>query len=120
MKGRALLDRFTKAEAALCDYFGYKHDWRIFPIVDETRWFWRINDGTAVEFSETAERLEGGPGGEDTKEASFYSNEIFTYRHLTQYVYRRDDLTMVLVNTHTDGNIWLTVLDNKKERPTTT
>ena len=46
-----------------------------------------------------------------------YSDEIYTQQSLKKWVYRADDYTMVCVDTHTDGNQFLRIFDNAKERP---
>lgn len=46
-----------------------------------------------------------------------YVNEIYTQRHLTKWVYRGEDYTMILVDTHVDRNQFLQIFANKYERP---
>jgi len=46
---------------------------------------------------------------------SFYRNDIYTQRFLSKWVYRGEDYTMICVDTHTDGNKFLQIFNNKKE-----
>ncbi len=103
-----LLQDYFALQQQIYDYFGYREDWRIFPLVDDTHMYWYEGDDKVI-FSEkplTKELLEAG---------QHYENEIYTYCHLQQYVYRGQEFTLVLADTYTDGNIILQVFDNAKE-----
>jgi hypothetical protein len=63
-----------------------------------------------VRFAKTEQELESEDG-------DYYENEIYTQRHLPKWVYRGADYTMVVVDTHTDGNKFLQVFANANERP---
>lgn len=104
-----LLNDYNQKRQELFDYFGYKENWRVFPIDDATDFFWRVNeDEDEVLFADTIEQLNNEDG-------NFYCNEIYTQRHLTRWVYRGADYTMIVVDTHTDGNKFLQIFDNAKE-----
>ena len=60
-------------------------------------------------FAETPEQLDDADG-------NYYEDEIYTQRFLPKWVYRGEDYTMVCVDTHTDGNQFLRIFDNLKER----
>lgn len=102
-----LLDDYFKLQKEIYDYFGYKEDWVVIPIEDGTEWFWHF-DGQEVRFAETIEDLKDEDG-------NYYLNELYTQRFLKKWVYRTDDYTMICVDTHTDGNKFLQIFDNKKE-----
>ena len=106
-----LLKDYQNIRQELFDYFGYKEDWRVIPVDNATIYYWRLNGeghGGEVLFADTVEELESGDGNS-------YSNEIYTQRHLEKWVYRGEEYTMVVVDTHTDGNKFLQIFDNKKE-----
>ena len=106
-----LLDKHDSLRQEIFDYFGYVEDWRILPLDDSTMYFWRL-DGEGpgnVCFADTEQELIDETG-------EYYENEIYTQRHLSQWVYRGADYTMVVVDTNTDGNQLLQIFDNKKER----
>lgn len=106
-----LLDSYFDTQKEIYDYFGYQGDWKVFPIDDSRKYFWRLNVGeTEVEFADTEEELESQSG-------NYYENEIFTYCHLPRWVYRGKDYTMVVVDTRTDGNQFLQIFSNCNERP---
>lgn len=102
-----LLDDYFALQTQIYEHFGYQEEWRIFPLDDSRELFWRIIEDRSVHFSDDEE-------GVDEPE---YSEEIYTYRHLPNWVYRADDYTMIVCNTQCDGNILLRVFDNAKERP---
>ncbi len=109
-----LLDDAITATEAVYNYFGYKEDWRVIPLSDETIYFWRVDQDEAtgqgsVTFADSIGELESGDG-------NCYSHEIYTQRHLPKWVYRGEDYTMISCDTHTDGNKFLCVFDNKKEQ----
>jgi len=109
-----LLKRYFELEKEIHAYFGYQEDWRVIPLADKTDHYWFVNqdsDGSGVVVHSpgplTPESIEAGD--------KIYSGDIYTQRHLPKWVYRAADYTMVVVDTRTDGNKFLTVFDNKKE-----
>ena len=108
-----ILDNYLKLEKEIFDYFGYVEDWRRIPIdnQDTLGYFWRLDGegpGT-VRYAESEEIL-------DNEDGKYWENEIYTQRHLPKWVYRGKDYTMVVVDTHMDGNQYLQIFDNSLER----
>lgn len=106
-----LLRHYNQIRQELFDYFGYQEDWVVIPVDDATKYHWRLTGegrGDEVQFADTLEELE-------TESGNCYSNEIYTQRFLPKWVYRGEEYTMVVVDTHTDGNKFLQIFDNKKE-----
>jgi hypothetical protein len=117
----AVVDSFFDARELIFEHVGYKEDWRILPIVDNRDDFWAVDDQERewVKFSSSREALvywlgehedEYGPYGDD-----LYSNSIYTQRHLSKWVYRGKELTLIVVDTHTDGNQYLQLFCNDDE-----
>jgi hypothetical protein len=107
-----LLDDYFKLQKEIFEYFGYVEDWVVIPMDNATDYHWYINgdeQGGEVVYAETIEQLKDEDKGE------YYANEIYTQRFLPKWVYRAEDYTMIVVDTHTDGNKFLQVFDNKKE-----
>ena len=108
-----LLNDYFNMQQQIYNYFGYVEDWRVLPIEDSTEYYWHITgeeSGCEVKFAKYEENLFEG-----TMEDG-YSNEIYTQRHLPKWVYRGADYTMTVVDTNTDGNKFLQIFDNSKER----
>jgi len=106
-----LLDKFNAVRQEIFNYFGYKEDWRVLPLDDAREYFWSLDGlgpGT-VKFADTEDELKDESG-------NYYEDEIYTQRHLPQWVYRGEHFTMVVVDTNTDGNQFLRIFDNDKER----
>lgn len=105
------LREYFKLQGEIYEYFGYKEDWVVIPIMDAREYYWVIigdeRDGS-VQFAGTKEELLS-----DAEE--YYENEIYTQRFLPKWVYRAKDYTMICVDTHTDGNKFLQIFDNSKE-----
>ncbi len=108
-----LLDEYLVKKQELFDYFGYVEDWRVLPLDDARGYFWQLfeneHDGGCVRFAEEKEALKDEDSGD------YFENEIYTQRHLPKWVYRGIDCTMIVVDTHTDGNQFLQIFDNSKE-----
>lgn len=105
-----LLDKEQATRAEIFEYFGYVEDWRVLPLDDAREYYWQLegDEPGSVKFAELAENLNSDDG-------DFYSNEIYKQRFLPKWVYRGKDYSMIVVDTHTDGNQFLQIFDNAKE-----
>lgn len=105
-----LLTEYFEIQGRIFEYFGYQENWRVIPIDDARMYFWRVNEQTdEVKYARTEEELK-------TQTGFYYVNEIYRQRFLDKWVYRGAEYTMIAVDTHTDGNKFLQVFDNSKER----
>lgn len=104
-----LLKKYFSIQNQIYNYFGYVEDWVVIPLDDSTQYYWFISgsesDGEVI-FANKMEDFHNG---------NYYSNEIYTQRFLEKWVYRSDDYTMICTDTHTDGNKFLQIFDNKRE-----
>jgi hypothetical protein len=99
------------ARQQLFNYFGYKENWRILPIQDSTEYFWSVSlINRMVKFADTEQALQAETG-------NYYESDIYTQRHLKQWVYRGKEYTMILTDPKVDGNQFLEIFTNEKERP---
>lgn len=108
-----LLDEYFELQKRIYDHFGYKEDWRVIPLLDGTMFSWILSQDEAgrgtlfyADIPFTVELIQSG---------EWYSCTIYTQRFLPKWVYRADDCTMVSIDTRTDGNKFLIILDNEKE-----
>lgn len=115
----AIVDSLFEAREAIFEHVGYKEDWRVLPIVDYRDDFWAVDEHERewVKFSPSKEALvywlendDYGPHGDNV-----YEHEIYTQRHLSKWVYRGEELTLIVVDTHTDGNQYLQLFCNADE-----
>ena len=107
-----LLDDQIAATEAVHEYFGYQEDWVVIPLADGRNYYWYLTGegrGDRVCYADTEEELAGQTG-------NYYEEDIFAQCHLEKWVYRQPDYTMVVTDPNTDGNHFLTVFDNAKER----
>lgn len=105
------VDEFFSFEQKICEMFGYQHDWKVFPIIDERENHWGLTKNeTKVCYSPSAGNVGGGIDGNNC-----YSAVVYTYRHLDKWIYRIEKYTMILMDTRCDGNIYLGIFDNSKE-----
>lgn len=104
-------EKFQEQRDEIFEYFDYVENWRILPLVFDLDMYW-AEDGEQVLFSDAKENLT-----DEELIGNHYSNSIYKQRHLPKWIYRGEDYTMIIVDTHTDGNQYLQVLDNSKELP---
>ncbi len=100
------LDDYFALRDVIFAYFGYEEDWCVLPINDNRCRYWYLDgDGPGtVHFAESEDELASGEG-------NCYDDEI-----LPKGVYRGAECTMIAVDTRTDGNKFLRVFSNAKER----
>jgi hypothetical protein len=110
-KTMELLDQYFEIQNRIYEYFGYAEDWRAIPLDDCRNCFWRLDGEGPGQFhyAKTEDELLNETG-------EYYKDAIFTQRHLSRWVYRGEKFTMVLCDPHVDGNVFLRIVDNAKER----
>ena len=108
-----LLKQYFSLQKEIYNYFGYVEDWRVIPLDDQTDQYWILQQdengsGSVIFYNEplTQDILDGG---------LYYCNSIYTQRFLPKWVYRGEEYTMICIDTHTDGNKFLTIFSNDKE-----
>lgn len=104
-----LMKNFNAAKQAIYDHVGFKEDWTVYAIDDRTEMFW------AVDFKGKSVRYASAPKQLSSPDQDYYEDEIYTQRFYSQWIYRGKDLTMIFVDTHTDGNKFFAFFDNTKE-----
>ena len=104
------LEKYFALQKGIFEYFGYVEDWCVIPMDDCTEFWWRLyGEGPgSVRFDSTKKNL-------DDPDGDYYENEIHTNRHLSKWVYRGKDYTMICVDTHIDGNKFLQIFSNDRE-----
>lgn len=114
MKIRDLIAEYFELQEKIYDYFGYQEDWCVIPLSDKTEMYWMLEqrpDGSGYVVSSpipfTRESIESGD--------AIYMDVIYMQRFLPRWVYPGDEVTMVCVDTKTDGNRFLMLLDTTKQ-----
>lgn len=97
------LDKYKAALQSIYDYFGYKEGWEVYPINDNRKYWWIIDRNQVFFF--------------DTKEVFLTLNDDLSYDNeiINNQIYVGKDYTMILADTHTDGNKFLQIFDNAKK-----
>ena len=101
-----LMHAYNRAKKAIYDHVGFVEDWVVYAIEDHTDMFWK-EDGENVKFANTIEDFNS--------DGNYYEYEIYTQRFYDRWVYRGAELTMIIVDTHTDGNRFFAVFSNSLE-----
>lgn len=96
------LTEYFALEKEIHSYFGYQENWQAFPLEDARDYYWAICDDE-VYFSEDKDNI------------NYYSNSILKSRFLPKAIYEGVEFTMIVVDTHTDGNRFLQIFDNSKK-----
>lgn len=112
-----VVDTYVTTREAIFDHVGYVEDWRIMPLDDARAMDWWLVGGDPS--TGRGCRLQYGRPGAilgDLDAANWYEASVYTQRHLPKWVYRGAELTLIVGDTHCDGNILLFLLDNAKER----
>lgn len=107
-----LLEQYLKLQKEIYDYFGYVEDWCVIPLDDATKYYWCLNTGIirfcdANNHDEAKQILLEEAG-------DFYENETYINRHIGKAIFEALNYTMIIVDTHTDGNKFLQIFDNSK------
>ena len=102
-----LLKKYNKALQDIYDHVGFKEDWVIFPIDDNTQYYWNLDD-EIVRWAESIEEL-------NDQEDECYSGSIYKQEFYDKHVYRGKDITLVFLDTQTDGMKYFAIFDNSKE-----
>lgn len=103
------LKQYDEARQDIYNYFNYEEEWRVFPIADYTRYYWKLSSETrpdSVMFSDSKEIVLE----EDGNSKYFYHEEICRGQVMTGKEY-----TAIIVDTNTDGNIFFSVFSNDKK-----
>lgn len=101
-----LMENYDNAIQKLYDHVGFVEDWVVYPIDNRTEMFWHIEDGD-VRYAGTLEQLNSN--------GDYWEDEIYTQRFYDKHIYVGKELTMIMVDTHTDGNKFFAFFDNKKQ-----
>ena len=108
MNLRSTLQDYFKLQRDIYREFGYIEDWKVYPLDDQTDCFWFVHEDQVVFHDEYIDQ--------DTLNGSlYYREEIATDIHLDKSIWECENYTMVLIDTRTDGNVFLTIFDNKKK-----
>lgn len=109
-----MIDEYFELQEKIHEYFGYKEDWVVIPLMDYRQYYWNLDgegmDGHVLYRNQpiTDEIFEQG---------DYYDATIYTQRFLSKWVYRTKEHTLICMDTHTDGNKYFGIFDNKKEFP---
>lgn len=107
-----LLDEYFALQNKVHDYFGYVEDWVVIPLECARDYYWTLDGegpGT-IRYGNTERDLKKQSGD------GYYEAEIYTQRFLPKWVYRGKEYTLIAMDPHVDGNKFLAVFDNDKER----
>lgn len=108
MNIKNLLNRYQEIEQQIYNYFGYKEDWSKFCIDDCTEYFWYFGKCEDVFYCNARNK-------EEAKKIILIGIESYSCRIINNHIYKKNDLTLMLLNTECDGNIFLSIFDNSKE-----
>lgn len=103
-----LLDDYSKTQESIYNYFGFKEGCKVYPIEDNRKYFWTI-DSINVTSYDSIEAYKTGDGMQT------YSDKILYLSGYPKAVYEGKEYTLIMIDTHTDGNKFLAIFDNSKQ-----
>jgi len=103
--GVALIKAFENAKQALLDHVGFIEDWVVYPIQDCTNMPWCIVNGEYVKYADDLEKFNS--------DDDYYTADVYRQRFYPKAIYEGKDLTMVFIDTHTDGMKYFAFFANK-------
>lgn len=102
-----IIDEYFKLLDEVYNYFGFVEDWTVYPLDDKREFDWIIKDDYEV--------VHGAKEDVVNNTGKQYTDTIHKDRFYDKWIYRGKDYTMIMVDTHTDGNKFLSIYDNSKE-----
>ena len=107
-----LTEDYDKALQDLYDHVGFVEDWVVYAVEDRTEMLWRVtgdfeSDSLGVRFAETMDKFNSNN--------DYYQDAVYTQRFYSKWVYRGEELTMIIVATGVDGNKFFAFYSNDKE-----
>lgn len=102
-----MFDSYFKLLDEIYEYFGFVEDYVVLPLDDRREHDWVIVNDSEVQYGKREDILN------DT--GRYYEDEIYKQRFYDKWIYRGEEFTMIMVDTHTDGNRFLAIFDNSKE-----
>jgi len=104
-----ILENYEETLQKLYDHVGFKPDYVVYPIDNNTDAYWYINSNNDVCYSESLKILKNVEAGK------YYCGSIYTQRFYNKHVYEGKNYTMIFLDTHTDGMKYFAFFDNKKK-----
>ena len=103
-----LVKNYKKALQEIYNHVGFVEDWVIYPIDDNTEYYWEI-DGNEVVYAQSVEELE-------TQEGECYSGSVYEQRFYDKHIYEGEKLTLIFLDTQTDGMKYFALFSNEKRQ----
>ncbi len=98
-----LIENYKNSLQAIYDHVGFVEDWVIYPIDDQTDYFWEVI-GDSVQWGPTINEIE------------MYKDDIYKQRFYEKHIYEGLEFTMIFCDPHVDGMKWFRIFDNKKRK----
>lgn len=102
-----LIKNYNSAIKALYDHVGFVEDYIVYPIYDLTDKFWSIDNQYEIKYANSLEQYDSN--------GDFYISNVYAQRFYNKWIYIGKDLTMVFMDTHTDGMRYFAVFTNALE-----
>ena len=113
----AAIDRYFEIECEIKEALGWKDSWKILPLNDNRSRYWMLAGGNKSTGQGSIVVTSDEPFTRANVEAGkvIYGSEIYTQRDHERWIFRAGGVVLTPVDTQTDGNIFLYLLDVEKE-----
>lgn len=102
------LNNYKQSLKEIYEYFGYEEKWTVYPIEDYRTYWWKLGTNEVAFYNSKYDY-------ERNNEEHTYKNEFLYYGENAKNVYKGKEYTLIVVDTRTDGNIFLAIYDNSKQ-----
>ena len=111
------IDRYFALEEDIKKTLGWVDSWKLLPLEDDRQSYWlfaggnkETGQGSTVVTARKPITLEMAEKGDEVS-----GSEVYTQRGHDRWIFRVGGVVLIPVDTHTDGNVLLLLLDTAKE-----
>lgn len=101
-----IVENYNNSLEEIYKHVGFKEDWVVYPIDDNTGYYWNIDDDT-VKYANSIEQFNS--------DGDYYQDDIYKQRFYSKWVYVGEKYTMIFCDPHVDGMKWFRIFDNSKK-----
>lgn len=104
------IKEYFKLQDEIYKMCNFTEDWTVYPLDDRTDMYWYTTDETVIFHKDKEYILD------KIDELKYYEDELVQHRFYPKgSIYRGENYTLIIVDTHTDGNRFFAIYDNSKE-----
>jgi hypothetical protein len=112
----ATIDQYFALEEDIKEAFGWKESWKLLPLADDRNCYWMLAGGNKETGRGSTLVCDSEPITiESAKKGAVSGSEIYTQQNHDRWIFRAGGVVLIPIDTQTDGNVLLSLLDEAKE-----